>query len=105
MCGHYESDKSVDNLFSITRAAECNYYYVPSLVELEALQRLTDEELASKGKEVVKPVPIEEEVDSGKGKEKGSTSGSQEDEIKILVEYWYARNLNHGNNYYLLTLF
>jgi len=37
MCGHYQPDGSTDALFDITSAMTSEYYYVPSVVELEQL--------------------------------------------------------------------
>jgi len=37
MCGHYQEDGSTDALFEFTKAISSEYYYIPSLKELESL--------------------------------------------------------------------
>jgi len=45
MAGHFQVDGSTDNLFSITRSTTNGYYYVPSLSELENINKLHEKKI------------------------------------------------------------
>jgi selT/selW/selH-like putative selenoprotein len=78
-CGNVQADGSVDNLFKITRAVACNYYYVPGLKELAELPELEE---AIKAKEVGE----EDEEAVGKGKEIEGEEGGEK-KVKVFFEY------------------
>lgn len=73
----------MDNLFKITKAVACNYYYVPSLLELATLPNME----ASKAKEAE-----EAELGTLKGKDVdgGELDEEKEKKVKIFFEYWYV---------------
>jgi selT/selW/selH-like putative selenoprotein len=58
MCGEFQADGSTDALFEITRAISSGYYYIPSVLELQALTQATYiENLVS-----VQPKPSEDHI-------------------------------------------
>ena len=66
-------------MFKITKAVECNYYYVPSLTELADLPHVDQVEQNASEEEA----EISLEASSSKGKE---VEG--EDKVKVFFEYW-----------------
>ncbi|KAL6057624.1 MACPF domain-containing protein [Balamuthia mandrillaris] len=87
MCGHFAEDGSVDNLFSITRAVGCNYYYVPSLPELKWLMEIADEE-HEKEKETGEDEGEENDETTTQTKDKDKQDEeSEKTDIKVIVEY------------------
>lgn len=69
----------MDNMFKITKAVECNYYYVPSLTELADLPHVDQVEQNASEEEAEVSL---EEASSGKEKE---VEG--EDKVKVFFEY------------------
>jgi len=75
MAGHQASDGSPDRLLSITKAVTSNYYYTPSLKELELLSQIES------GKEE------EEQKEEQKEELKEEQKEEVKDKIEIYIEY------------------
>jgi len=85
MAGHEAEDGSADRLLSITKAVTSNYYYTPSLSELEKLENLSisedEQKVESKSSGKQEMEEFKDNNNELKPKEE------KKDEIKVIIEY------------------